>query len=130
MSTLEFLTVEEVVEINAEQTARHGGLHGIRDLGALESATRAAEFASFYGSEDLYYLAAVYVVHLIQNHPFLDGNKRTGVKAGLVFLALNGVELKRGSGWLRQLEDAAIAVASRQAGVENVASLLRGWLGS
>ena len=125
MSRTEFLTVEEVVEINAEHVALHGGLQGIRDMGILESAVMAAEFESCYGSDDLFDLAATYVTHIIQDHPFLDGNKRTGVKAGLVFLALNGKRLKLDARRLSHIEEMAVSIASSQAGKENMASLLR-----
>lgn len=125
MSRIEFLTIEEVVEINADQIALHGGLQGIRDVGILESAVMAAEFESCYGSDDLFDLAATYVGHIIQDHPFLDGKKRTGVKAGLVFLALNGQQLKLGARQLSHVEEMAVSIASGQAGKENMASLLR-----
>ena len=123
-----FLDVQEVIEIHGDQIDQHGGIHGIRDPGSLESAVVAAEFAACHESEDLFWLAATYMVHLIQNHPFLDGNKRTGVKAALVFLVLNGIQLKRDTKALRQLEDLAVAVAARQAGKEKIAEFLRRWL--
>lgn len=89
----------------------------------------AAEFESCYGSDDLFDLAATYVVHLIENHPFLDGNKRTGVKAGLVFLTLNGIRLKRRTEWLRRLEEMAVCIATRRASKEDLVRLLRSWVG-
>ncbi|MBA3948902.1 MAG: type II toxin-antitoxin system death-on-curing family toxin [Acidobacteria bacterium] len=88
------LTVDEVREIHAEAIYRFGGLDGGRDLPLLESAVAAPKAgcggASLYA--DLLEVAAAYLFYICRNHPFLDGNKRTGLGACLVFLALNGVE--------------------------------------
>lgn len=88
------LTVDEVREIQAEVIQRFGGLDGVRDLPLLESAV-AAPKAGFGGAslyEDLIEVAAAYLFYVCRNHPFLDGNKRAGLGACLVFLALNGIE--------------------------------------
>ena len=52
-----------------------------------------AGFGGSYLHEDLYEMAAAYLYHLVQNHPFIDGNKRVGLGAALVFLKLNGIEV-------------------------------------
>jgi death-on-curing protein len=124
---IEFLTVEEVAVIHEDQVRRYGGAAGIRDAGALESAVSAPEFAAYYGGEDVFGLAAVYMVRLIRNHPFVDGNKRTAVVAAHVFLRLNGVHLSGEARYKRKLEDLAVRVASREAGEEDVARLFRDW---
>lgn len=90
-----FLTLAEVVEIHSDQIERHGGTRGIRDIHLLQSALAQPE-AGFGGKwlhEDLFEMAAAYVFHLSQNHPFLDGNKRTALASALVFLHMNGVSL-------------------------------------
>lgn len=89
-----FLTLEEVIEIHADQIERYGGSPGIRDLGLLESAiaTPQAGFGGTYLHADLFEMAAAYLFHIVQNHAFVDGNKRGGAAAALVFLALNGTE--------------------------------------
>jgi death-on-curing protein len=90
-----FLSLGEVLEIHRDQIERYGGDPGIRDLGLLQSALAmpAAGFGGRYLHTDLFEMAAAYLFHITQNHPFLDGNKRTGAVASLVFLALNGVDV-------------------------------------
>jgi len=91
-----FLTLGEVIEIHRDQIERYGGDPGIRDLGLLQSALAipAAGFGGRYLHTDLFEMAAAYLFHITQNHPFIDGNKRTGAVASLVFLSLNGVEVE------------------------------------
>ncbi len=76
-----FLTLAEVIEIHVDQIKRYGGRQGIRDFGLLESALAQPE-ASFGGEwlhRDVYEMAAAYAYHICQNHPFIDGNKRTAL---------------------------------------------------
>ena len=105
------LTVEIVKEIHSEAIAAFGGSHGLRDQALLESAVAAPQ-ASFGGRspyEDLVEVAAAYLFYLCRNHPFLDGNKRTGLGACLVFLRLNGIEPHPdGPAW----EELTLAVAA------------------
>jgi death-on-curing protein len=70
--------------------AAHGGADGIRDLGLLQSALGRPHQHYAYGSPDIVELAAIYTVGLVRNHPFVDGNKRTGFAVGVAFLELNG----------------------------------------
>ena len=87
-----FLTVEEVVEIHAEQIARYGGDAGVRDLGLRASAVHAARNVAAYGETyDLCDMAAAYLFHIGENQPFVDGNTRAGLTSGLVFLYQNRV---------------------------------------
>lgn len=90
-----FLTLEEVFEIHLQQIELYGGSPGIRDTGLLESAVAMPQ-ASF-GGEFLHpsipAMAAAYLFHLCQNHPFLDGNKRCGANAAITFLLLNDWDL-------------------------------------
>lgn len=90
-----FLTLAEVAEIHSNQIETYGGTLGVRDMHLLQSALAQPE-ASFGGSwlhEDLFEMAAAYAFHLCQNHPFLDGNKRTALTSALVFLEINGVSV-------------------------------------
>lgn len=91
-----FLSVQNVITMNRNQIALYGGTFGIRDMALLESAVAQpwAGFGDQYLHEDLYAMAAAYLFHIIKNHPFLDGNKRTGAMAAYVFLAANGLDLE------------------------------------
>jgi death-on-curing protein len=79
--------------VHDEQLAEHGGLAGLRDANALESAIARAQQLAHYGSPDAADLAASYGYGIARNHPFSDGNKRTAFVAVELFLALNGHEL-------------------------------------
>ncbi len=74
--------------------AAHGGAEGVRDPGLLESALARPRQHYAYGSPDIIELAAIYTVGIVRNHPFVDGNKRTGFATGTAFLLLNGFELR------------------------------------
>ena len=89
-----FLTTEEVVDTHENQIALYGGIDGIRDAGLLESAVQMprSSFSGQYLHGDLFEMAAAYLFHLTNNHSFIDGNKRTGTAAALVFLELNGID--------------------------------------
>ena len=95
MTAPEFLALDELVEIHRDQVARYGGARGIRDLGLLQSAIAqpCATFGGRYLHADLFEMAAAYLFHVVQNHPFIDGNKRVGAVAAIVFLELNAVEV-------------------------------------
>ncbi len=86
-----FLTLDEVLLIHARSLAEHGGSAGTRDPGLVESALTAARNTFHYADGDWFDVAASYAFHLAEAQAFLDGNKRTGVAAALVFLARNGV---------------------------------------
>lgn len=92
---MRYLTTAEVLETYQRVMQQSGGLVGIRDLGALESAI-AQPYMTFSGNElypSLAEKAAALGFSLIQNHPFADGNKRTGHAAMESFLTLNGYEI-------------------------------------
>lgn len=82
--------------IHPDQIRAHGGQHGLRDPGLLESALARPRNAWAYRNHDLDLsaLAAEYAFGLIKNHPFLDGNKRIGFVVANVFLLLNGLEIE------------------------------------
>ena len=89
-----FLTLAEILEIHNNQVKVYGGKTGLRDLGLLQSAMAQpqASFGGKFLNEDLYTMAA-YAFHIAQNHPFIDGNKRTGLVAALVFLEMNHISI-------------------------------------
>jgi death on curing protein len=70
--------------------AAHGGATGLRDAGLLESALARPRQHYAYASPDAFELVALYTVGIVRNHPFVDGNKRTGFAIGIAFLELNG----------------------------------------
>ena len=90
-----FLNMSEVLLILQDQIRRYGGTYGVREPGLLSSALAmpSASFEGKYLHKDLYEQAAAYAFHICQNHPFIDGNKRTGLATALAFLSLNGIEL-------------------------------------
>jgi death-on-curing protein len=90
-----FLTLDEIIAIHRDQIERYGGSLGVRDWGLLKSAIAmpAASFGGQYLHPDIYEKAAAYLFHLVQKHPFIDGNKRVGAVAADVFLALHDVQL-------------------------------------
>ncbi|MDP2308938.1 MAG: type II toxin-antitoxin system death-on-curing family toxin [Pseudomonadota bacterium] len=93
-----FLAREEILRVHAMLLELYGGAHGLRDEGLLLSALAQPEssFDGAYLHVDIPEMAAAYGFHLAQNHPFLDGNKRTALAAMLVFLELNGRPLHVG----------------------------------
>jgi death-on-curing protein len=95
---VEFLTVD-IVALHQRQLERFGGGAGLRDRGLLESAVGQpqASFGGTYAHDGLVAMAAAYLFHIVSNHPFVDGNKRAGLLATLVFLDLNGISIEHSS---------------------------------
>ena len=119
-----FLRVDQVLRIHADQIAAFGGADGVRDMGLLGSAVASpsAGFGGAYLNADLYEMAAALLFNLVKNHPFLDGNKRTGALAAVVFLELNGVDMDVPE---EQFQDLVLRVAAGQAGKEEVTAFFR-----
>lgn len=86
----DFLTVVDVLAIHSDQIERYGGSHGLRDPGLLEAALYRPQ-TGYY--EDLIAQSAALWESLSQNHPFVDGNKRTSFASTYTFLRINGLEL-------------------------------------
>jgi len=86
----EWIELETVLDAHDEQIRAYGGSHGIRDLGALESAIDRPRNHAAYGVADPHLLAAAYAHGIALNHPFVDGNKRTAFVVSVAFLELNG----------------------------------------
>lgn len=119
-----FLTLEEMRDIHADQLERYGGSPGIRDVGLLQSAIAMPEagFGEEYLHADLFEMAAAYLFHIVQNHPFVDGNKRVGGASALVFLQLNRSEVNVTN---NALVETVLAVAQGKMGKPAVAEFLR-----
>lgn len=119
-----FLTLGEVIEIHRDQIERYGGDSGLRDLGLIQSAMAmpAAGFGGRFLHTDLFEMAAAYLYHITQNHPFIDGNKRTGAVASLVFLSLNDVEIEADE---EEFERIVMDVAQGKLDKASVAEFLR-----
>jgi death-on-curing protein len=87
-----WLAREDCLAIHEMMLAQHGGLAGVRDEGLLDSAISKPQHLFAYSSPTLAEMAASYAAGIILNHPFLDGNKRTGFMLAAIFLEINGME--------------------------------------
>ena len=105
-----FLTFEEALEIQRYQIDHFGGDPGLRDAALLRSALAvpAATFGGQFLHADIEEMAAAYLFHIAKDHPFVDGNKRTGAMAAIVFLELNGYDF---SATNDELADAVLKTA-------------------
>jgi death-on-curing protein len=91
IESLQWLTLDQVLEINQGELELHRKEDGLRDKGLLLSALNRPYNMLNYGRYlDIPALSAVYATGIIQNHPFIDGNKRTGFLTSVTFLILNG----------------------------------------
>jgi len=120
----DFLTLDDVLAIHQDQIERYGGGQGLRDAGLLASAVESprATFDGTYLHADLFRMAAAYLYHIVQNHPFIDGNKRTGAAAALVFLDLHAIEVAIDDD---ALVDLVLSVAQGQSDIPAIATFLR-----
>ena len=89
-----FLTLTETIEIHEYQIRHFGGTDGLRSLDLLKSAIGmpASTFNGNYLHPAIPDMATAYLFHIVENHPFLDGNKRVGTMSALIFLELNGYD--------------------------------------
>ena len=122
------LSIETVVEIHAEAIKQFGGLGGVRDENLLASAVLAPH-STFGGKSpyhDLVEIAAAYLFYICNNHPFLDGNKRTALMAAIVFLRINGIKtLPDSAEWERLMLDVASGRLDRAATTRQLRKLLK-----
>lgn len=119
-----FLDLDFVFRTHLSLIERYGGEPGVRDIGLLHSAITMPQ-ASFGGQslhKDLFEMAAAYLFHIVQNHPFVDGNKRTGAAAAIIFLDMNGVEIAADE---EGLVDLTLRVATGQTGKQEIADFFR-----
>ena len=117
-----FLTTEQVAILHRMSLERHGGQDGMRDESAFEIAVMEPRNVWYYAQGDLFDVAAAYAFHLAESQAFLDGNKRTGMSAALVFLTGNGVTVPANT---EELHGAMIAIAERRFDKAELAALLR-----
>jgi len=90
MSEPVWIEEDLVLAIHDRLLVEHGGAGGVRDKSLLQSALARPLNHIAYASSDIIELAAKYTAGIVQNHPFVDGNKRTGFVSGVLFLELNG----------------------------------------
>jgi death-on-curing protein len=121
---IRFLDMDDLLETHAQQIANYGGSEGLRDSNLLASAIAQPE-ASFAGNflhADLYEMAAAYLFHIVSDHPFIDGNKRVGLEAALIFLEINGIDLVAAD---HELVDVTLATATGQISKDAIAEFFR-----
>ncbi|MFN4919111.1 MAG: type II toxin-antitoxin system death-on-curing family toxin [Planctomyces sp.] len=119
-----FLTLDDILESHQNQIDTYGGSHGIRDIGLIESAIAQPEasFGGEYLHADIFEMAAAYVYHLVMNHPFVDGNKRVGLEAALIFLEINNENLNASD---EELVDLVLKTTAGQVGKPEIAEFFR-----
>jgi death-on-curing protein len=119
-----YLSEEQVVALHARQLEAFGGSAGLRDRGALKAALARPQ--ATFGGEDLYpdlgAKAAALLHSLVANHPFVDGNKRTGAAVAELFLDRNGVDLLASD---EEIVETTLAVARGELGAEALAIWIR-----
>jgi death-on-curing protein len=119
-----FLTLDDIIESHQNQIETYGGSHGIRDIGLLESAIAQPEtsFGGQYLHAGIFQMAAAYIYHLVMNHPFVDGNKRIGLEASLIFLEINDENLSASD---EELVDLVLKTTAGQVGKREIAEFFR-----
>lgn len=113
------LTEQQILAVHSRMIEMTGGVDGVRDNSLLDSALNAP-FQTFDGKElypALLSKAAVMCRSIISNHPFVDGNKRTGIHVTLIFLEMNGIELQYSQNELIEL---GFGVASGQLSSDDI----------
>lgn len=121
---IKFFTVEQIIEIHDAFLEDHGGLPGIRDKGLLFSAIEMPKSSMFgeFLHKTIYDMAAAYLFHIVQNHPFNDGNKRTGALTTILFLEENGEKILFSE---KDYEEFVIEVAQGLKNKVEIASFLK-----
>jgi len=123
---MQFLTLDTVIELHKMLINQFGGLHGVRDEKLLDSAITYPQMLHILGLEqNICILAAAYSYHLIQNHPFIDGNKRVGTLVMITFLRINGHHIQVPSSKLYEL---AMLVATSHLHEQDIAHELERYL--
>lgn len=119
-----FLSLDDILESHQNQIEIYGGGQGIRDIGLLESAIAQPEacFGGQFLHADVFEMAAAYLYHLVMNHPFVDGNKRVGLEAALIFLEVNDQRLNAID---EELVDLVLKTTMGQVGKPEIAEFFR-----
>lgn len=121
---MKYLTHGQILLIHSMVIDETGGSHGARDYHAILSVEQLPKQKAF-GQElypTIFIKAAVYGRNIIMNHPFTDGNKRTGMLAALIFMENNGYETKAKKG---EIEKFALQIVQKKLGLEEVAAWLK-----
>lgn len=124
MTDVVFIDLDIVLNVHDAMIGLYGGSFGVRDRNLLESALFQPQvmFNGNFVHQDIYVMAAAYLFHLIKNHPFVDGNKRTAVATTLMFLQSNECVVTLGDQQLYQL---AIDVAESKMSKQEIAEFFR-----
>lgn len=120
---MQYLTLEQLLQIHALVLLKDGGADGVRDVGRLEAVV-ATQHQVVFGEElypSVYQKSAAIIRGIIGDHPFADGNKRTAMLAGLTFVEVNGSRFSADTG---ELEDFAVSVAVEHRSVDDIAAWL------
>lgn len=119
----EYLSMDDILSLHVQLIEEFGGLHGIRDAALLESSVFRTQLT--FGGEDLYktiFEKAAALMHgIISKHPFIDGNKRTGMASGLVFLDLNGHTIEVSD---VDVERVSLQIANKEWGIAEIQNWL------
>lgn len=121
---MNYLSEEEILLIHHQLIKRYGGTHGVRDLNRIKSVVVAPQQVAFghHQYPDIFQKAAVYTRNIIADHPFFDGNKRTGMAAAVMFLKRNSYKFLAKKG---EVEDFAVHVAVKKPEVGEIADWLK-----
>ncbi len=119
-----FLALEEVIQIHDELVAEYGGLPGIRDMGLLVSAIEMPKATMFEEClhASIFDKASAYLFHIVCNHAFLDGNKRTGAAAALIFLVQNDCDITFD---MQDFEEIVCGVAAGKTSKQEISKFLQ-----
>jgi death-on-curing protein len=119
-----YLSLEEILRLHFQVIEDFGGSHGIRDESRLESVVQSPKQIIFGADQypTIYDKTAVYIRNIIGDHPFSDGNKRTGITTAGVFLLRNGYTISASP---EQLEDFAVRVAVDKLDIVEIANWLK-----
>jgi death-on-curing protein len=122
MTAVKWLSRPAIEIIHGEQLAEHGGLPGLKDENALESALARPLNKHAYGEDDIFALAAAYLYGLARNHPFSDGNKRIAYLSAFTFLLINGFLIEASQA---EIIEFVLSVAAGEIDEEGAARFLR-----
>ena len=120
---MQFLTLEQILQVHAIVLLHDGGAGGVRDIGRLESVV-ATQHQEIFGKElyqTVFEKSAAIIRGIVNDHPFSDGNKRTAMLVGLTFLEINGYHFIAKQG---ELEDFAVDIATKHLSVYDISKWL------
>ena len=124
--TIKFLSLPEVTRLHLDQIKTFGGTNGIRDLNLLQSDlhTPLATYNEQFLHPTIYEMASAYLFHIVKNHPFIDGNKRTGTITMLVFLTINNYNFDAPN---KDLLETVLKVAQSKMSKSDLAIFIKKW---